>query len=43
MMTSTALGANSGKITRTITFWTEVHRKFYQEHLQKGEGMHAED
>ena len=34
-MNSTALGANSGKNTRTITFKSEAHRKFYEEYLQK--------
>ncbi|MDY4404108.1 DUF6075 family protein, partial [Blautia sp.] len=35
MKNSTALGANSGKSTRTITFKDEAHRKFYMEHLPK--------
>lgn len=34
-MTGTALGANSGKSTRTITFKNEAHKKFYMEYLQK--------
>ena len=34
-MTGTALGANSGKSTRTITFKNEVHKKFYMEYLPK--------
>lgn len=35
MKNSTALGANSGKSTRTITFKNEVHKKFYMEYLPK--------
>ena len=35
MKNSTALGANSGKFTRTITFKNEVHKKFYMEYLPK--------
>lgn len=35
MNNSTALGANSGKNTRTITFKNEAHRNFYEEYLQK--------
>ena len=35
MKNSTALGANSGKSIRTITFKDEAHRKFYMEHLPK--------
>ena len=34
-MTGTALGVNSGKSTRTITFKNEAHKKFYMEYLQK--------
>ena len=34
-MTGTALGASSGKSTRTITFKNEAHKKFYMEYLQK--------
>lgn len=34
MKNSTALGAKK-KITRTITFKSEEHEKFYQEYLQK--------
>lgn len=35
MKNSTALGANSGQSTRTITFKNEAHKKFYMEYLQK--------
>lgn len=35
MNNSTALGANSGKDTRTVTFKNETHRKFYEEYLAK--------
>lgn len=35
MKTSTALGANSGKSTRTITFKDEAHREFYMKYLPK--------
>ena len=35
MKNSTALGTNSGKSTRTITFKNEAHKKFYTEYLPK--------
>ena len=35
MKNSTALGANSGQSTRTITFKNKAHKKFYMEYLQK--------
>lgn len=35
MKNSTALGANSGQSTRTITFKNEAHKKFYMEYLPK--------
>ena len=34
MMTGTALGAKE-KMTRTITFKSKEHEKFYQDYLQK--------
>ena len=35
MKNSTALGTNSGKSTRTITFKNEAHKKFYMEYQPK--------